>query len=1192
MAWLLFLVFCLLEQPGRTTWDTKFDLTADPGAFLARTLHLWNPEASFGELQNQAYGYLFPQGPFFLLGELAGVPDWIVQRLWSAVLLIIAYEGTRLVARALGLASAGAVVAGLVYALSPRLLSSVGILTSEALPSALLPWVVLPLVLARNGRLGPRQSALWSGVAVLCMSGVNAAATLAVLPLAAFVVLEQIRRPHGRALALWWSGAVTAACAWWLGPLLLLGKYSPPFLDFIEDAEATTSATGWANNLRGAEHWLAYLTIGDQPWQPGAHEMATEPVLIAVSGLVAALGLVGLCRREMPLRRPLLAAAVVGLLCLTAGHPATLGSFVDGPVRHLLDGPLAALRNVHKVDPLVRLPLALGAGHGIVILLRSMEPRRDLRRGVMVAVVALVVASGAPLITGDLRMPGFREVPPAWQQAADYLAQQPRGRALVVPGSSFGLQTWGWTVDEPLQGVASSPWVSRNLVPMMPGPTARYLDTIERRVTSGEGGEGLSGLLARGGISHVVLRRDLDSSAAETVPFDRAELALVTSPGLRRVAGFGRSGVGGQAMIELYRVDGATDTVSLADADGLGRLQGAPEDLLSAIDTDLLDPDRPVVITADAEEGGRIVGDGYRRVERQFGRVYDGVGQVMSRADPWRLDRPTHDFPGVAGVPLATAEYVAGMEVTASSSQGNVDALGPVVPAYGPHAAVDGRPYTEWRSATLRPPGEQWLQVELDDPLVGGGRLRVQFEDRADTAHVERVELRVRSEAGTWSAVHDVPESGLLSAATPGEGGDRIRVEVVEVSSDTERGRVVVSELTLPGVEPGRTTVVPADLAADDSLVLRVDPARPGCVELGLGAPCTEREAHPSEDAGVLDRTIDVAEAGEWDVSGRVVAVPNGIPEGEGPAGAVCGTGPEVRVDGKGHATEVVGTLDDVRLGRPLTWSVCGGPVALSVGVHRIQVEPTLPFQPETLGWRPSAGADQVDPTSGRSMTIGRWDATSRRVVVGPGDEAVLRVAENVNDGWEATLAGDRLDEVTLDGWQQGYRVPAGEGGEIALVYRPDRTYRAALLGGFVLAGLLVMSAPAGQLVERRRRRDQPPPDPDPVEERSVGPIGRGATAVGLMVLGGPVAAVGYAVAALTRWRDWTWAVGGFLVVASAVAAAFAAGTEFGSPGLGANLMAAAGAGLLVGWAQFDRPRRRRAVPPLSGEPAEDHQSP
>ena len=391
--------------------------------------------------------------------------------------------------------------------------------------------------------------------------------------------------------------------------------------------------------------------------------------------------------------------------------------------------------------------------------------------------------------------------------------------------------------------------------------------------------------------------------------------------------------------------------------------------------------------------------------------------------------------------------------------------------------------------------------------------------------------------------------------------------------------------MTLPGVEPGRTTVVPSALAADDSLVLRVDPVRPACADLGLGSPCTERELPPVEDAGVLDRTIDVAEAGEWEVSGRVVAVPTSMPAEEGPAGAVCGTGPEIRVDGEAHATEVVGTLEDVRLGRPLSWSVCDGPVASSAGRHRIQVEPTLPFQPETLGWRPTTGGEQGDPSSDRSMAISRWDATSRRVVVGPGDEAVLRVAENVNDGWAATLDGERLDEVTLDGWQQGYRVPAGEGGEIALVYRPDRTYRGALLVGLVLAGLLVLSAAAGQLVERRRRGDQPLPDPDAADDRSVGPVGRGATALGLLVLGGPVAAAGYAVAALTRWRDRTWAVGGLLVVASAVAATFAAGTELGSPGLAADLLAAAGAGLLVGSAQLGSPRHRTTEPPPARGP-------
>ena len=302
----------------------------------------------------------------------------------------------------------------------------------------------------------------------------------------------------------------------------------------------------------------------------------------------------------MPLRRALLASALIGLLCLTAGNPATLGSLVDGPVRDLLDGPLAPFRNVHKVDPLVRLPLALGAGpRGRAAVAPAGATTRPAPPAPRSRWSSWSSGAALPLLTGDLRMPGFREVPDAWVQTADYLEQQPDSRALVLPGSGFGLQTWGWTIDEPLQGVASSAWVTRSQVPLVPGPTARYLDTIERRIASGEGGEGLADLLARGGITHVVLRRDLDPLVAETVPSDRAELALVSSPGLERVAGFGSSGFGDQAMIEVYRVDREVASVSLLDPDGLDRLHGAPDDVLSAIEAGVLDPDRPVEITAD-----------------------------------------------------------------------------------------------------------------------------------------------------------------------------------------------------------------------------------------------------------------------------------------------------------------------------------------------------------------------------------------------------------------------------------------------------------------------------------------------------------------------------------------------------------------------------------------------------------------
>jgi arabinofuranan 3-O-arabinosyltransferase len=1325
----------VLQQPGRTTFDTKFDLTTDPADFLDRALHMWTP-LTLGSLQNQAYGYLFPHGTFFLLADLLQVPDWLAQRLWSGLLLVVAYEGARRLGRALGLPGGAAIIGGLAYALSPRFLGGVGVLSGEAPPVALLPWAVLPLVLALTGVLSARRAGLLSGVAILCMGGVNAVGTLAVLPLAFLVAAAGLRRRGGAALLGWWTLGAALACAWWIGPLLLLGRFSPPFLDYIETAGATTYPTGWATSLRGAEHWVAYHMAAGQGWWPGAHTLVTSAPLAVLAMGVAAFGLVGLLHARMPLRLPLTLALLLGLLCLTAGNPSLAGSFVDDPVRALLDGPLAPLRNVHKVDPLVRLPLALGVAHASALLFercrlllerRGRAGQQMAGRRVLGGVLATVLLVGAaPLFTNGLRMPGWTDVPEAWSQTADYLDGRPGNRALVVPGAGFGVQTWGWTVDEPIQGLADSPWVTRSQTVLAPGQTVRMLDTIERRLAAGQGGPGLAGYLARAGITHVVLRRDLDRAATRTGDTDRAERALLDSPGIRRAAGFGGTGFADQDLITVYAVRGAIPRASLVDADDVVTLDGAPEDVLAAVDAGLLSPSQAVVVQG-AEEPADLVTDGYRRVERQFGRIHDAIGEVMTGTASSRLERPVDDFPGAPTVERADARFLAVDDVSASSSQGYADNFGSVRPERGPAAAFDGRPDTSWRSAAYEPPVGQWLDVDLARP-VHGGALHVWFLAGDGNTTVRKAEVTFDG----VPEVHRVPDDGHLVVAVPRSPVHEVRVTVTAVKPGAaEKVPVAVSEVQLPGTPAGRTLDVPRPIGADTTLVLGDDAGQRACVDIGYGPHC-EGPAWAPEWNG-FDRRLTVVEDGTWDLSGTVVAQPtaaaaallgplgdeasvsagsvygddpsvsgvfafdglaetpwladpaddeatltmswtgertvsriaidgttvpaaepvrarivasggerdvdlNGFgffepltardglsitfyrsdlgvtepiglaevrlegldglqhrPWRDSPTSALCGLGPEVRIDDTVYRTEVAGTLGDVMYGSPLTWRLCDGPIEVSAGVHRVVAEPTLQFRPLSLTWSPTTGGSPAGTPraaatdQGSRLDVVSWSDALRILSVTSGAEAVLRIAENVNGGWRATLDGRPLEPVVLDGWQQGYRIPAGSSGTVEIEFTADQWYRASLLAGLVLAAALVVLALTGS----RGPRDRHDASEELASPTRVLPAGV-ALVLGLLgaVVGGIPLVLGWAAGLAPSVRRYATVLGAGAVVGSGVFVATSPGLTAGVPGFWADAAAALGLGLLLGplvrvrGMRFAVRRARRAATDGAARPA------
>jgi arabinofuranan 3-O-arabinosyltransferase len=886
LAWVVVLALLLVQDPGRITFDTKLGVNIDPVGFYEQLWHLWNPLEYLGSLKDQYIGYAFPMGAFYLIAHLVHITVWVAERLWMSLLVAVGFLGLVRLAEAVGIGTRSTrLMAGAVFALWPTFTILIGSSSGGVLPGLLAPWAVLPLVRTASARMAAARS----GLVVTCMGGINAVSTLAVLVLPGMYILT---RPghRRRVLAGWWVAAVLLATAWWAGPLLYQGRYGFNFLPYVEQATTTTQTMSAAAVLRGTGNWVTYLNLG-QPWLTAGSVLTESWWAIAAGTVAAAAGLAGLARRDLPEALWLRCTAGLAALYALAGYGGPLGGPLHQPMQAVLDGVLSALRNVYKIEPVLAAVLALGIAH---VLARAVRPQVIGRMvgGTVggLAVAGILVGLGLPYLDGQALQPGsFTQVPAYWQQAASWLAgHDGTETTLVVPADSHGLYTWGQPIDEPLEPLARSPWVQRNLVPFSGGGVSNLLDGAEQAIEAGAASPGLAGYLDRAGIRYVLVRNDLDSAQVGYTPPEVVHAALRAS-GFNRIASFGQpvpaGPVGQGTALQVEAIEPQYPPVEIFQAaDPSARpagpaavlpaaattlVDGGPAALLQLTGQGLLGTGQPAVIAGQVNAAGppasrQDVTDGLRRADTAFGLPGSNTSYTYSAAGTIPPDDPQ----GAGGepprqlLPTGTAGHqtVAVLTGAASITASSAGSWLGEMPQADPAGAFDGNPATAWTEASPVSAAGQWIQINFLSPRDLSGSATIRLLDDVPRAVATR--LVVTTAAGRAVTSTQVTAAAQPLRIPPGTTG-WLRITIAAAGGSISGGLGAgISDVTIPGVHVTSYLEPAQDQAGPDpSFSFHRDTGTT------LGLPGNPPEAD-------LNRTFTTPGAGRFLVAATVTAVP------------------------------------------------------------------------------------------------------------------------------------------------------------------------------------------------------------------------------------------------------------------------------------------------------------------------------
>ena len=856
----------LASSPGRMPADTKLYLYLEPAQLLGRASSTFEREQFGGWVPHQQITYLWPSGPWYWILDSVGLPDWVAHRLWIGTILFAAGAGVLWLTRRLGLTIGAALVAGLVYQLSPYLLPYISRTSLLLLPWAALGWLVGLTVLAcrddpTSGGAPPRWQR-WRYPAMIALvvatvGSVNATALALVAPAPLLWLIHagwmgDVRWRRAIAIAVRTAVLCVAVSLWWIAMLLVQSRYGAPVLAYSETLEdVSRNATG-SEVLRGLGYWLFYVRDPVAPTTTASEGYLVSTGGIAVSYAVTLVGLVGLVATRWPARRFAALLILVGVVLAVGVHaidsPSPLMSLFatdDG------SGLALALRSSTRATPLIVLGLALGAA-GLVGSLPATRVRRGggrwsprLAAGSLVALLALV---NLPALWGldlvDAAIDRDQDPPAAWREAADSLGDRTGARVLQLPGAEFGAFRWGYTVDQPLVALTDRPLVTRDLLPLGSGAAMNLLYALDDRVQEGtlepRSIQPVARLL---GVDTIWLANDLQFERFRT-PRPEALDALLGDASadgfLGAITYFGDpvTNVPDVSMVDpaaLAGVARAIAPVGLIEIDDpIGVVRAKPDSIVLSGDGDGL---------VDAAAAGLITGSEAVRYSASLdgsdlaAAAKEALAVIITdtnrdRAHHWRGSQDVHGHtePGGPGIDVLTPtaadqrlelfgdddperQTIAiqeGPVVATASSYGEPFAYRPEDRAV---MAIDGDPTTAW--------------------LVG---------DHGDPVG-ERIELATAQEADSLALRQAVPAHGgrtivRVAVSVAGDDGEVVKVVVDLTDESLDAGGQFV---LLPRATPGTVTI--------EILAVTGGTAGVGFTEIDAGLGPTTEWIRPPVDA-------------------------------------------------------------------------------------------------------------------------------------------------------------------------------------------------------------------------------------------------------------------------------------------------------------------------------------------------------